>query len=209
MSLPEYLLFAFSSLFVIMDPIATVPLFLAMTPGDTVADRARAARIASFVAAGVLLGFALAGAWILRLLGISLPAVQFAGCIVLLLIALDMLKAQPSRVRESSEETAHGAEKDDVAITPLGVPLLAGPGAMSSVILLQSKADSLEKKVGLLFVIIAVCLLAYLIFSLGARSARWLNPIALKLTERLMGLLLAAISFQFMINALRDLGLVE
>jgi multiple antibiotic resistance protein len=208
MTLAEYALFAFSSLFVIIDPIATVPVFLAMTPDDTVEKRLRTAWMACSVAAGVLLVFAFAGRWVFQLLGITIPAFQMAASVVLLLIALDMLRAQPSRVKETSEERQAGADKDDIAITPLAVPLLAGPGAISTSILLHNKADTPTKILALPLVILAVFAVAFAIFAVGARGARWLGPIAMRLIERLMGLLLTAIAFQFFLNALRELKLV-
>jgi len=115
----EFSLLAFSSLFVIVDPIAVIPGFLAITPSDSPAQRERMARLASFVMAGVLLAFALLGKWIFQFLGITLPAFQIAGSVILLLVALDMLKAQRSRVQETREETEAGAQKLDIAITPL------------------------------------------------------------------------------------------
>ncbi|MBL9127169.1 MAG: MarC family protein [Verrucomicrobiales bacterium] len=209
MSLFEYSLFAFSSLFVIMDPIATVPVFLAMTPGVDVTKRVQMARMACVIAAGVLLGFAFAGRWIFALLGITMPAFQMAASVILLLVALDMLRARRSPVKESSEETREATLKEDVAITPLAVPLLAGPGAISTAILLHNKADSAPKIVALALVIVGVSTASFVIFALGARMARWLGPIAIKLVERLMGLLLAAIAFQFFLNALRELGILK
>lgn len=209
MSLFEYSLFAFSSLFVIMDPIATVPVFLAMTPDVAVEKRVLMARMACLIAAGVLLGFAFAGRWVFALLGITMPAFQMAASVVLLLVALDMLRARRSPVKESSEETYAAAQKDDIAITPLAVPLLAGPGAISTAILLHNKADTVAKKMTLPLVIVLVCAASFLIFAVGARTARWFGPIAMKLVERLMGLLLAAIAFQFFLNALRELKILS
>lgn len=209
MTLSEYVFFAFSSLFVIIDPIATVPVFLAMTPGDSVEKRLRTARLACLITAGVLISFAFLGQWIFRLLGITIPAFQMAASVILLLIALDMLRAQRSRVKETREETQAGLDKDDVAVTPLAIPLLAGPGAISTAVLLHNKADNLAKLIALPIVILAICTTAFLIFSLGARGARWLGPIAMRLIERLMGLLLSAIAFQFLLNALRELKLVS
>lgn len=208
MSLLSFFLLSTSSLFVIVDPIATVPAFLAMTPSDTPAQRIRMARLACTITAGLLLVFALAGNWIFRFFGITVPAFQMAGSIVLLLVALDMLRAQRSRVQETQEETAAGTEKEDIAITPLAVPMLAGPGAITTVILLRSKAADITQQLGLLFAILLVSALSYLIFALSAHGARWLNPIALRLTTRLMGLFLAAIAMQFLVNALRELHLV-
>jgi multiple antibiotic resistance protein len=205
-SLPEYIFLAVSSLFVIVDPLATVPAFLAMTPTDTPEQRIKMARLACCVAAGVLLTFAIAGKWIFKFLGITMPAFQLAASVVLLLVALDMLRAQRSRVQETSEETAAGVEKTDIAITPLAIPMLAGPGAISTAILLHNQAGPLGHRVALYLCIIVVCLASYLILRVSARGARWLSPIAMNITARIMGLLLAAVAFQFMLNAVRQLN---
>jgi multiple antibiotic resistance protein len=161
--------------------------------------------MASLVMAGVLLAFALLGKWIFKFVGITLPAFQIAGSIILLLVALDMLRAQRSRVQETREETEAGAQKLDIAITPLAIPMLAGPGAISTAILLHNQAVGLAHHVALCGTILAVSAATYLILRLSAKGAQWLNPIALKLTTRIMGLLLAAVASQFMINALREL----
>lgn len=206
MNLGEYILLAASSLFVIMDPLALVPVFLAMTPNDPPARRLRFARLACLVAAGVLIIFALVGKWIFKFLGITLPAFQMAACIVLLLVALDMLQAKPTSTRESPEEREAGAAKEDIAITPLAVPLLAGPGAISTTLLLQSKATTMAHKIALLGCIIAVSFVSYVILRLATKGGDWLSPIAMKIATRLMGLLLAAIAFQFLLNALQELA---
>jgi multiple antibiotic resistance protein len=208
MTLWGFIALSFSSLFVIVDPIATVPAFLAMTPTDTPGQRLKMARLACVVAAGILLAFALAGTWIFRFLGITIASFQMAGSIVLLLIALDMLRAQRSRVQETPEETDAGLAKADIAITPLAVPMLAGPGAISTVILLHSKAADWTQQIALVLCIVAVAVATYFIFALSARGAKWLSPIALRLATRIMGLLLAAIAMQFFINALKELKLV-
>jgi len=206
MSLPEYIFLAASSLFVIVDPLATVPAFLAMTPTDTPEQRIKMARLACCVTAGVLLAFAIAGKWIFKFLGITMPAFQLAASVVLLLVALDMLRAQRSRVQETSEETAAGAEKTDIAVTPLAIPMLAGPGAISTAVLLHNQAAGLGQRVALYFCILAVCLASYLILRISARGSRWLSPIAMNITARIMGLLLAAVAIQFMLNAVRQLN---
>ena len=141
-ALVEYMLLAFGSLFVIVDPIATVPAFIAMTPRDTPEQRIRTARLATIVMAVVLLVFAVAGKFIFKFLGITMPAFQIAASIVLLIVALDMLRAQRSRVVETSEETSAGAEKADITITPLAVPMLAGPGVISTAIVMQARATN-------------------------------------------------------------------
>jgi multiple antibiotic resistance protein len=201
--LAHFSVLAFGSLFVIVDPIATVPAFLAMTPSDTPAQRIRTARLASVVMAGVLLLFALAGKIIFKFLGITMPAFQIAASVVLLTVALDMLRAQRSRVQETSEETTAGAEKSDIAITPLAVPMLAGPGAISTAIVLQSQVVGVAQSVALCVCIVGVAFVSYLIFRISAHGARWLNSIATKVLTRIMGLLLAAVAVQFMINGLK------
>jgi multiple antibiotic resistance protein len=204
----EFSLLAFSSLFVIVDPIAVIPSFLAITPNDTPAQRERMARLASFIMAGVLLTFALSGELIFRLLGITLPAFKIAGSIVLLLVALDMLRAIRSRVQETPEEQEAGSHKVDIAVTPLAIPMLSGPGAISTVVLLRAQAHGVPNLVALCVCIVAVSAASYLILRLSSRGAQWLNPIAMKIGTRIMGLLLAAVACQFMISALRELKLV-
>jgi multiple antibiotic resistance protein len=206
LSLSAYILLAASSLFVIVDPLATVPAFLAMTPNDPPEQRIKMARLACWVSAGVLLAFAATGKWIFKLLGITMPAFQLAASIVLLLVALDMLRAQRSRVHETMEETAAGAEKTDIAITPLAIPMLAGPGAISTAVLLRNQATSFAQHLALYLCILGVALASYVILRISARGARWLSPIALNITVRIMGLLLAAVAIQFALNALRDLN---
>jgi multiple antibiotic resistance protein len=205
MSLLEYMALAFGSLFVIIDPLASIPAFLAMTPDDSPEERGRMAALACCVTAVVLLAFSIAGQWIFKFLGVTMPAFQIAASIVLLLVALDMLRAQRSRVQETTEETEAGAGKQDIAITPLAIPMLAGPGAISTAILLQSQAEDIGQSFGLYGCILAVAFVCYVILRLAAHGARWLSPIAMKITTRIMGLLLAAVAVQFMLNAIRDL----
>ncbi len=206
MDLLEYGLLAFSSLFVIVDPIAAVPAFLAMTPRDSVAQRLRTAKTACLVVVGFLTAFAFFGQAVFKLLGITMPAMQIAGGIVLLLVALDMLRAQRSTVQETAAETAAGQTKDDIAITPLAVPMLAGPAAISTVILLEAQARTLLQRGVLLACLVLVGLASYIILAVGATGAKWLNPIAEKLISRLMGLLLAALAVQFILNAFKSDG---
>jgi multiple antibiotic resistance protein len=205
MNLAEYILLAVSSLFVIVDPLATAPAFLAMTPGETAEQRIRTAGTACLVTAGVLIAFATVGKLIFKFLGITMPAFQIAASIVLLWVALDMLRAQRSRVQETSEETAAGAEKPDIAVAPLAIPMLAGPGAISTAILLRNQADTIPKQAAFYICIVVVCLASYIILRIAARTAKRLSPIAMNISTRVMGLLLAAVAIQFMLNAIKEL----
>jgi multiple antibiotic resistance protein len=135
-----------------------------------------------------------------------MPAFQVAAGLVLLLVALDMLRAQRSAVQETAEETAAGVSKDDVAVTPLAMPMLAGPGAISTVILLDAQAQTFTQQIILFICLGAVGLLSYLTFALAGQGARWLGPIAEKIITRLMGLLLAAVAIQFIFNAVKSEG---
>jgi len=202
-SLTEYVLLAASSLFVIVDPLGTAPAFLAMTPNNTPEERRRTARLACGTTAAVLLVFAFTGTAVFKVFGITMPAFQIAASIVLLIIALDMLRVQRSRVQATREETQAGTEKDDIAITPLAIPMLAGPGAISTTILFQNEAKTVAECIALYSCIVAVALVSYLIFRLAVRGARWLNPIAMSIAVRVMGLLLAAVAIQFMLNGIK------
>ena len=187
----------------IVDPLALVPAFLAMTPNDTAEQRIRTARLACCVAAGVLLLFSVAGQLLFKVMGITMPAFQIAASILLLVVALDMVRAQRSRVQETHEETLAGTEKTDIAVTPLAIPMLAGPGAISTTVLLQNEARDSPQHIALYGCIVAVAFVSYLILRISARGARWLNPIMMSISIRIMGLLLAAVAIQFMLNAIK------
>src|SRR5437660_10592919 len=169
MNLSEYILLAISSLFVIIDPIATVPAFLAMTPHGPPQQRIRMARVACLVATVILLLFATTGKLVFNFFGITIPAFQIAGSIVLLLVALDMLRGRRSAVQETTEETDAGAAKEDIAVTPLAVPMLAGPGAITTAVLLHNRAQGVTQQLALDVCIVGVCLASYLLL-------RWSAP---------------------------------
>ena len=174
-----------------------------MTPNDSREQRLRTARLACMTAAGILLSFSLTGPLIFKVMGITMPAFQMAGSILLLQVSLDMLRAQRSRVKETDAETQAGVDKTEIAITPLAIPMLAGPGAISTTVLLQNEATTWAQHVALYLCIGAVCFASYLILRLSARGVQWLGPIAMSLSIRIMGLLLASVAVQFMLNAIK------
>lgn len=199
----EYAFLTFGSLFAIVDPFAVVPTFLAMTVRDTAGQRRRMARTACITCAAVMMFFALAGPFIFKLFGITLAAFQVAGGLVLLLSSLDMLRAQKSPLKETPEEAAEGMSKDDIAITPLAVPMLAGPGAITTSIVLASKAHGLPQKAVFYGLIALVAFISYWVLTIAADGAKRLSPTFLNIVTRLMGLLLAAIGVQFILTALK------
>ncbi len=203
----EFLVLALSSLFVIVDPIAIVPSFLTMTDDDPAA-RCRTARVACIVATAVLAAFAAGGPAVLDVLGVTMPAFQIAGSILLLLVALDMLRARRTETRETRAETAAAAEKEDVAVSPLAVPMLAGPGAISAVLLLRSRAADGVQHAILYGSIALVCAASYVILRLAARHAYRMKPITMRVATRLMGMILAAVAVQFFLDGVKASGIV-
>jgi multiple antibiotic resistance protein len=201
----EYIVLTASALFIAVNPLAVVPAFLAMTCDESAATRARIAAMATLAAGAVLFFFAVAGTWILRWFGLSMPAIQIAGSIVLMIVALDMMQARRTATHETREERAAGEELPNIAVIPLAVPMLADPGAISTVIMLNN-AEAPAQKLAFYLCLAAVLVATFIIFRLSVHGARRLSPLALKTTGRLMGLLLCAMSVQFAINTLRQMG---
>ena len=199
----EYALLTFTSLFAIVDPFAATPAFLAMTADDSEAQRKRMARTASIVCGGVMMAFAALGPSIFRLFGITLPAFQIAGGLIMLLSALDMLRAKRSPLQETEAETQEGIGKDDIAVTPLAIPMLSGPGAITTAIVLAGHADGWGKRAIFYGSIAIVAALTCVILTLAASGAKRVSPTVINIITRLMGLLLAAIGVQFILTALR------
>lgn len=204
----EFLLLSVVSIFAIINPFSTVPAFLAITEGDSPAQRVQMARRGCIVAACILAVLAMAGQWIFTLLGITLPALQIAGGIVLFAIGFEMLRAPEAQTRLNPEEREVAQEKDDVAISPLAIPLLCGPGAISTVIILQTQSEGWLQNMLLLGSVPIVYFGCFLILSLSSTGARWLTPIVLRVLRRLMGLLFVIIAAQFVINGIGELPFV-
>lgn len=209
MGLFDFAVLSFASLFAIVDPIGLIPTFLAMTQTNTSGERVRMARLASMITFGILILSFLFGQQLLLAFGITLPAFEIAGGIVLLLIALDMLKARRTAIKETQEEKAEGITKEDVAVTPMAIPMLAGPGAITAVILLSQKVSTVWHRVILASSITLVSFLTFVVLWTVAIHSQKLSVIALKIISRLMGLLLAAIAVQFILNGLRMAGLLK
>lgn len=196
-------LLTFGTLFAIVDPFAVIPAFLSMTPRDSVIQRRRTALVASVTTGAILMTFAVMGMSIFKLFGVTLPAFQIAGGLILLLAALDQLRAKKSPLNETVEECEEGANKDDVAITPLAIPMLSGPGAITTVIVLYGKSPTLADKMVLMVCIAAVALSSYVILYGAAKGSKRISPIAMNIVLRLTGLMIAAIGIQFILSALK------
>jgi multiple antibiotic resistance protein len=203
MDILNFALMSAGSLFAIINPLAAVPTFFAMTPDNTEAERLRMARAACVTTTLVLILFAVTGNALFRVFGITIAAFQMAGGLLLLLVSLDNLRARRSGVQETEEEKVAGAAKADVSITPLAIPMLAGPGAITTAILLESRAKNLVYDGVLLLLFMLVGLACYLIFRFSVKKASSINPIVMNVTTRLMGLILAATAVQFIIDGVK------
>ena len=200
----DYARFAVA-LIVIVDPLAAIPLFLQLTDGFTPRERARTARVTALAVTGVLAGAALAGESILGVFGTSLPAFRVGGGIVLLLMAISMLTAEPDRTRHTPEEDLASRDKASVAVVPLGVPLLAGPGAISAVILQADGAGGVLRRGAVLAVIAALGLVCWLALRNAERIGRFVGPIGMNVVIRLFGLILAAIGVEFIAAGVKQI----
>ncbi len=200
---------ALSSIFFLVDPFAAIPTFIAITAGADARRRRRMALRGALTCFIVLTSFAIAGNTIFNMFGIKLPAFEIAGGLILLLIGIDMLEAKRSPTQESSEETEEGAAKDDAGIVPLGIPMLAGPGAISSVMVLVGQAQKAWEMAAILGAIAVTTTASYGILNGADHVRRVLGETGIRILVRIMGLLLVALAVQFFVNGLTDLGVIS
>jgi MarC family membrane protein len=201
---------ALSSIFFLVDPFAAIPSFLAITHNADAARRRRMARKGALTAFIVLTSFAVAGQLIFRMFGITLPAFEIAGGLILLLIGLDMLEARRSPTQETTGDTEEAAAKEDAGIVPLGIPMLAGPGAISSVMVLVGQVPHLwHWEMGAILASIAItALVSYWVLASAGRVRSVLGETGIRILVRIMGLLLVALAMQYFVNGLTDLGII-
>jgi multiple antibiotic resistance protein len=205
-SLAGYAVLAFGSLFAVLNPFATVPPFLAMTEGDSAAQRRAMAGRACMIAAGVLAVFALSGIRILTFFGVTVPAFQVAGGLVLIRVAFELLQGGQS-LKVTKEERIEGTQKDDISITPLGVPILCGPATITAGILVANEAPT-WLHTGLLVVVIGLVYAGiFVALRLAAEHLHRIGETPVKISSRLMGLILVALAVEFMTDGLREVGL--
>ncbi len=206
----RFSLLALSSIFFLVDPFAAIPSFLAITQSADQARRKRMARKGALTCFIVLTSFAIAGQFIFRLFGITLPAFEIAGGLILLLIGLDMLEARRSPTQETLGDAEEAVTKEDAGIVPLGVPMLAGPGAISSVMVLVGQTPSLlHWEMGAIVgSIMLTALVSYWVLAAAGRVRRVMGETGIRILVRVMGLLLVALAMQLFIDGLTDLGLL-
>jgi multiple antibiotic resistance protein len=203
----QELFLIFTSVLFIVDPLTAVPTFLAMTARDTPETRRLMARRGAWTCAVTLTAFALGGSLIFRLFGITIGAFKVAGGVLIGLNALDMVQARRSQQKETAVEKAEGIEKEDVGIMPLGVPMLAGPGAISTVMVLAGAAKSAATTAGVYVAIALTAVLCYLTLAAATGLEHRLGQTGMRILTRLMGLVLCAIAAQFIIDGIKMAGL--
>jgi len=199
----QFAFITFTSVLFIIDPIAVVPTYLVITQDETPEQRRKTARRATIAAAILLVLFGVSGRLIFRAFGITLPAFRIAGGLILWLVAMDMLRGQRT-TQEGTEEIGEGRAKDDVAFTPLAVPMLAGPGAISTVMVLAGQARSIPEYVVVYGSVVLTCAIAWMTLRTGDRLLTKLGQTGIRVVTRIMGLLLAAVAVQFVITGVRD-----
>jgi len=204
----QELLLVFTSVLFIVDPFAVIPSFLAMTERDSPAMRRVLARRGAWTCAITLTLFALGGSLIFKLFGITIGAFKIAGGVLIGLNALDMVQARRSSQRETPAEKAEGTAKEDIGILPLGVPMLAGPGAISTVMVLALGSKSWITTTALYVSIALTALISFLTLSAASLIERRLGQTGIRILTRLMGLVLCAIAVQFIIDGLKMSGVV-
>ena len=199
----QFALVTLTSVLFIVDPIAVIPTYLVITQDETPEQRRNTAWRACVAAALIMIVFGVAGRLIFRLFGITLPAFRIAGGLILWLVAMDMLRGE-RRTQEGAEEIVEGQEKEDVALTPLAMPMLAGPGAISTVMVLSGQARTVAEHVAVYGSVVLTALISWISLRVGDRLLIALGQTGIRVVTRIMGLLLAAVAIQFVITGARD-----
>ena len=199
----QFALVTFTSILFLVDPIAVVPTFLAITQGETLERRRATARRACIAAGILLIVFAAAGNLIFRAFGITLPAFRIAGGAILWLVAMDMLRGE-RRTQESEAEIDEGIRKDDVALTPLAMPMLAGPGAISTVMVLSGQARTPARAAVIYASIVVTLVISWIMLRVGDRVMSRFGQTGIRVIMRIMGLMLAAVAVQFVVTGVRE-----
>lgn len=195
---------ALSAIFFVVDPIAVVPVFITITEGDSIEKRKSMAKRACLFTAGILLTFLIGGGLIFKLFSLTLAAFRIAGGILLSVTGFDMLRSVTSSTRTSDKEMNEAVKKPDVAIVPLAMPLLAGPGSIATVMVLVAQTKHFWQVVLLGAAIVATAAGSYLMLRAASLVNRILGASGRAILERVMGLLLVAIAVQFIIGGVRD-----
>ncbi|MGH1413251.1 MAG: MarC family protein [Pelagimonas sp.] len=199
-----FLITAFATLFVVMDPVGLTTVFIALTQDTSAAHRRAVAFRSCIVAGAILTLFTFFGESVLGFIGISMPAFRISGGILLFLTALDMLFERRTKRRE---DRAEEEEFPDPSVFPMAIPMLAGPGSIATVILLADQSDGMVEFLGVLGIMLLVLAIGLAFFLQAGRVEKVLGRTGIIVTTRLLGMLLAALSVQLVLDGLRDFGI--
>lgn len=195
---------SFVTLFVVIDPVGLVPVFLSLAGSRPSGEQQRIARKAVLVSAGLVTAFGLGGGWLLRQLSISFDAFRVSGGLLLFLIAVDMVLAKHER--ETEEEAAEARSRADISVFPLAIPMISGPGTLASVMILAAEARAVEFGLGVVLATGAVVLLlCFVALRLAGPIGRLLGQTGVNVVTRVLGLLLAALAVQYVADGVRGL----
>ncbi|MCK4278057.1 MAG: MarC family protein [Desulfurellaceae bacterium] len=198
----------FVAIFIIVDPIGLLPLFIALTHNYSKKRIKHTVWLACLTAVFVLIIFAFAGDIILEFFGVTIPAFRIAGGIIIFIIALGMLQAKRTRLKTTPEEEEKGLEQEEVGIVPIGIPMLAGPGAITTVIVFTSSSQQYNTYITIAAIMLTL-FFAFFILKQAVSIHRILGPTGLNIFTRLMGLILAVISVQFVIDGIKEFFLLS
>jgi multiple antibiotic resistance protein len=203
-----FALLAVTSLLAIVNPLSAVPIYLAMTADQNAVRRRETLQRGVITAVLVLVTFTALGSWIMRLYGITTPAFRIAGGLIFLAIGGDMLQARRSGVKITAEEEVEGVAKEDVGIIPLGLPTLAGPGAITTVVTLNAQAGSAPLRLASIYLaILIVMAVAWGVLTIAPMLLRRFGQTGLNVMTRIMGLLVMVVGVQFIIDGVRSVAL--
>ena len=201
----SYLLKITIALLAIVNPIGSLPIFISATDGWSVVDRARTARTVAVTVFIVLTLAAFVGDGMLSFFGISIPSFQVGGGILIMLISISMMHGKQGGTRQTAEEAQSMAEREVIAIVPLSIPLLAGPGAISNMILSAQQQPSFSGHLTLIIPVLLVSIIIWLVLKLSDNITQRLGTIGINIITRLMGLILAAMAVEFIAHGLTGL----
>ena len=200
----EFFILCFSSLFALINPIGIVPIYLSITQDYNKRERDKIAIKAILFSFLVLLLFALIGDFIFSFYNITIHGFRIAGGILLLKISFDMIESKRSRSRTTPTEELEAEEKNDIAYTPLTIPLIAGPGSIASIMILSSEAKNTIDKLTLFATLIIVLIMTFFIFKVSKNLSKNFGKLGLRILQRIMGLILMVISIEFILKGIKN-----
>ncbi|MFO7864182.1 MAG: MarC family protein [Salinivirgaceae bacterium] len=203
MSVYEFSLIVFTSFFTLINPLALMPVFMSMTASMTVRQRNVTALKATLISLAMLLVFAFAGQFIFKFFSISIDSLRIVGGVIFFLVGFDMLQARFSRMKSSGETETEFS--NDIAITPLAIPMICGPGSITNAIVLMEDSETFGYKMVLIGGLVAVMAITFVVLLSSGKLVKWMGDMGIKVMMRLMGLIVMIIAIEFFFAGLKPL----